>query len=905
WKLNGTFIDLSTDYRLRLSGGSLLIKTLDKTQDAGIYQCIATNLFGTIVSRKASLDFAYLENFKTQTRSAVSVREGQGVVLLCGPPPHSGDLTYAWVFNEYPYFIQQDSRRFVSQETGNLYIAKVKPSDVGNYTCVVINSVTKGKVLSSPSPLVLRNDGVMGEYEPKIEVHFPDIVPAAKGSVVKLECFALGNPVPVISWQRTNGLPFPSKVKMKKSNAVLEIPNFQQEDAGTYECIAENSRGKNMARGRLSFHTKPHWIQTLKDAAMAIEDSIVWECKASAKPKPSYSWLKNGETLVLEDRIRIENGVLSITALNLSDSGMYQCVAENKHGVIYSGAELRVLGKTPDFFKNPLKNLLKARAGSEVILECKPQASPRAISLWKKGNEILHGNERITVLEDGTLSIANVTKSDGGSYTCVARNQFGVASTSGTLLVTDPTRITQGPSNMEIIVGESVVLPCQISRDPALDVSFTWSFNEQFIDFKNDATHFEIVGGSVAGDLMIRNIQLNHAGKYVCIVNTDVESLSAAADLIVKGPPGPPEAVTVDEITETTAQLSWKPGSDNASPVTGYAIQGSTPYTIGWLAVDTVPKVIDGNTLTATIVDLNPWVEYEFRVVASNSVGVGEPSAASLKTRTEEAVPDIAPSEVGGGGGMKSELVITWEVMPLNCINICLKLLLGEKSTAHAMLSTFYHIHRFIRNVTLLCIQYCAFVEPSKAPDRISAKGVSASEIEVSWQPVSSKETTGRVLGYEVSHWEDDTKPEATGTVRLTGNETSVNITGLKGNSLYYITVSAFNTAGIGPSTDSVNATTKKPPPSQPPENIEWSFINSKLILNWDHVIPMENESEVTGYEVSDRRYRHSNDVTAVKTNRTSVELQLSSSDDYIIEVKTLSDGGYGMSSGQIRIQTL
>lgn len=34
--------------------------------------------------------------------------------------------------------------------------------------------------------------GVMGEYEPKIEVHFPDSVPAAKESVVKLECFALG-----------------------------------------------------------------------------------------------------------------------------------------------------------------------------------------------------------------------------------------------------------------------------------------------------------------------------------------------------------------------------------------------------------------------------------------------------------------------------------------------------------------------------------------------------------------------------------------------------------------------------------------------------------------------------------------------------------------------------------------
>lgn len=39
----------------------------------------------------------------------------------------------------------------------------------------------------------------------------------------------------------------------------------------------------------------------------------------------------------------------------------------------------------------------------------------------------------------------------------------------------------------------------------------------------------------VAGDLMIRNIQLKHAGKYVCVIDTDVESLSAAAILIVKG----------------------------------------------------------------------------------------------------------------------------------------------------------------------------------------------------------------------------------------------------------------------------------------------------------------------------------------------------------------------------------
>lgn len=34
---------------------------------------------------------------------------------------------------------------------------------------------------------------------------------------------------------------------------------------------------------------------------------------------------------------------------------------------------------------------------------------------------------------------------------------------------------------------------------------------------------------------MIRNIQLSHGGKYVCLIDTDVESLSTSAILVVKG----------------------------------------------------------------------------------------------------------------------------------------------------------------------------------------------------------------------------------------------------------------------------------------------------------------------------------------------------------------------------------
>lgn len=72
-------------------------------------------------------------------------------------------------------------------------------------------------------------------------------------------------------------------------------------------------------------------------------------------------------------------------------------------------------------------------------------------------------------------------------------------------------------------------------------------------------------------------------------------------------------------------------------PVHGHSWRGVSAF----LLSATVPEIIDGNTLTATVVDLNAWVEYEFRVLAKNGVGVGEPSPVSVRTRTEDAGPAL------------------------------------------------------------------------------------------------------------------------------------------------------------------------------------------------------------------------------------------------------------------------
>lgn len=54
--------------------------------------------------------------------------------------------------------------------------------------------------------------------------------------------------------------------------------------------------------------------------------------------------------------------------------------------------------------------------------------------------------------------------------------------------------ITIPPCDTDATVGESIVLPCQVSHDPSLDVLFSWSFNGQRIDFSRGIHHFERIG---------------------------------------------------------------------------------------------------------------------------------------------------------------------------------------------------------------------------------------------------------------------------------------------------------------------------------------------------------------------------------------------------------------------------
>ncbi|XP_024056843.1 contactin-1 [Terrapene carolina triunguis] len=909
WKLNDWDIDLTKD-RYSIVGGRLLINNPEKSKDAGKYVCIASNIFGTVRSAEATLSFGYLDTFPPEERYEVKVREGIGAVLLCQPPYHyPDDLSYRWLLNEFPVFITLDKRRFVSQTNGNLYIANVEASDRGNYSCFVSSpSITKS-VFSKFIPLIPQVVDRSKVYPADIKVKFKDTY-ALLGQNVTLECFALGNPVPEIRWNKPLE-PMPATAEISMSGAVLKILNIQFEDEGVYECEAENYKGKDKHQATVYVQAYPEWVEHINDTERDIGSDLDWPCVATGKPTPAIRWLKNG--------VSFRRGELRIQSLTVEDAGMYQCIAENKHGIIYANAELKVVASPPNFELNPMKKKFLAAKGGRVIIECKPKAAPKAKFSWSKGTELLVNGSRISIWDDGSLEIVNITKLDQGSYTCFAENNRGKANSTGTLEITEATKITLAPTNVDVTVGENATMQCIASYDTTLDLTFIWSLNGYMIDFEKEHDHYERrVMIKNNGEMLIKNVQLQHAGRYTCTAQTIVDNSSASADLVVRGPPGPPGGLRIEDIKDTSVTLTWSRGTDNHSPISKYTIQSKTFLSEEWKDAKTDPPNIEGNMETAKVIDLIPWMEYEFRITAMNTLGTGEPSMPSQRIRTEGAAPNVAPSDVGGGGGSNRELTITW--MPLsreyhfgkNFGYIVAFKPFGEKEWRRVTVTN-PDIGRYVHKddslppstkfqvkvkafnnkgdgpFSLVAIIYSAQDAPSEKPRNVNVKILSSSEISVSWEHVFEQS----VEGYQIRYWTVHDKEAAAQRVLVSNQDYSTKLENLKPSTRYHVDVSAYNSAGYGPPSAAVDIITRKAPPSQRPRIISTVRSGSRYIITWDHVTPMSNESAVQGYKVL-YRPDGQHEGTLYSTGTHSIELPVPRDGEYIVEVRAHSEGGDG-----------
>ncbi|XP_060891776.1 contactin-1a [Labrus mixtus] len=911
WMLGDTAVDFDAKGRhYSLVGGNLVISNPVKTQHVGKYSCLASNEYGTVISQVASVQFGYLDLFSSEERESVYVKEGQGAVLLCAPPPHyPEELSFRWILNEFPTFIPLDKRRFVSQITGNLYISKVDSSDSGNYSCIASSPSISKSVFSNYIPLVPLAERPIRKYPADLKVKFPDTT-ALVGQNITLECFALGNPVPEVLWKKLDGQ-LPANHEVRMAGAHLHLFNVQFEDGGNYQCEAVNSRGKDYHAARVSVEAYPEWVEHISSTEKDLSSDYTMPCIASGKPKPHIRWLKNGE---LTDRKEMK-----FSRLTFEDSGMYQCIVENHHGVIYANAELRVFACAPTFKHNPVKRVLAARNG-RVVIQCRPKAAPKPSFYWSKDTELLHNSTRVFIWDDGSLEILNVTQADEGKYTCFAENDRGKANSTGTLLVTESTKITLAPSNADVKVGDNAWMQCAASHDSSLDITFVWSLDGRVIDLHKDSQHYERTpNGSSNGELMIKNAQLKHSGRYTCTAQTPIDNITASAHLVVRGPPGAPGGVRVMNKADKSVTLQWSRGADNHSPISKYTIQYRDSFSDVWKTATTSPAAIEGNTEMATVVDLFPWVEYEFRVIATNTLGTGEPSSPSPKDKTQEALPVVAPSDVSGGGGTSRELTITWTpVQPQYYYGPNFGYIVAFKpegenewmkvTVADPQAKRYVHKDSNIPPATEYQVKIKAYNSkgegpfsqsafifsaqdaPSEAPVSVEGRALSATEAFVWWLPLPQS----NIDGYQVKFWRaaDESEGDAQ-SVQVSSKDNHTRLEGMKHSTYYLIVVRGYNYAGYSPPSERLQILTKKPPPSQAPKITGKKIKGAAVNIAWEQVESLPSESSVDGYKVLCTE-EGVPQATLYTTTRRYIDLNLKPYKNYVVEVRVHTEGGDG-----------
>uniref|UniRef100_A0AAZ3S7V4 Contactin 2 n=1 Tax=Oncorhynchus tshawytscha TaxID=74940 RepID=A0AAZ3S7V4_ONCTS len=859
WRVNGTDVPVG-DPRYTLVAGNLVISGPQFGRDGGSYQCLAINRCGTILSRAANLKFGYLHDFPGEGRSPQTAYEGAGAFLACQPPAHYPVLSYRWFVSEFPSFMKPDGGRwFVSQVTGNLYLAKAEPNDTASYFCfTTINmDISTKSTFSKANQLTVQPDGT--GLSVCVFVHVAD-------------------PVPKLRWRKVDGL-LPSKAGASAEGPILTLPEMTFHEEGVYECEAYNSEGRDTQQGRITVQAQPEWLQVMSDSEVEISSELHWTCVAAGKPRPSIRWLRNGQPL------------------STQDSGMYQCVAENKHGTIYSNAELRVQVQVPDFRSNPVRRLVPAARGGQVMMECRPRAAPKPTLFWSRGTELLTNSSRVTVTPDGMLRIHNISRADEGKYTCFAENYLGKANSTGHLSVRDATKITLAPSNADINQGENVTLQCHASHDPTMDLTFTWALNGALVYLNNK--HF--IRDS---DLLIVSGHLSQAGTYSCTAQTVVDSASASAKLVVRGPPGPPGGLVVKNVAATSVELRWSRGYDNHSPIGKYVIMGHSPLSPGWKRMRTDPSNIEGNAESIRVVGLLPWMDYEFQVIASNILGSGEPSMSSHTIRTQQAAPTVAPSGLGGGGGDRNELIITWTPMAREYQNgdgFGYILAFRKQNSPTWVVERVSNVEssRYVYSNQSLS-PYCLFEVKIKAYNR-KGEGpfsqiavVHSAEEEPTVAPSRINATALTAFEMQIRYWRQHEREASADRVRTAGLETTARVVGLRPSTRYHVTVMAYNSAGTGPASPRTTVTTRRPPPNRPPGNVSWKTDGSWVTVRWDHVKTLDNESAVLGYKVL---YKHEGQsaLKVLDKGKTSVTLPLPKDNGYVVlEIRSWGEGGDG-----------
>lgn len=350
------------------------------------------------------------------------------------------------------------------------------------------------------------------------------------GNTAYFRCKAEGSPDPEILWMHNNEFvdPTPGHYTILEDGTLM-IENAQDDDVGSYECIARNAAGEvktNTVELRMqhSYNEPPRFLVQPSDIQVALGDTIDLPCAVEGRPQPVVTWTFNGANVRLNSRVSIVGGGLHIISVREDDRGEYRCRAENSEGVITAAARLSVQ-VAPHFVLRPVD--ISMAEGSTAVFQCDATGDPTPIVTWYKNGGPMPNNGRFQILDSGrTLRISQVTRSDRDIYTCSAESAAGRMEATAELNILSEAAPTfeRRIEEERAEVGSDITLECPAIAQPS--PQFRWI--KEGNDLRDGRKY--ITEGS---RLTIRQVIRSDEGVYECFAENSLGFARNSIRLIV------------------------------------------------------------------------------------------------------------------------------------------------------------------------------------------------------------------------------------------------------------------------------------------------------------------------------------------------------------------------------------
>nr|XP_032292760.1 Down syndrome cell adhesion molecule-like protein Dscam2 isoform X7 [Drosophila virilis] len=861
-----------------------------KKEDKGMYQCFVRN---DQESAEASAELKLGGRFDPpvirQAFQEETMEPGPSVFLKCvaggNPTPEiSWELDGKKIANNDRYQVGQ----YVTVNgdvVSYLNITSVHANDGGLYKCIA-----KSKV------------GV-AEHSAKLNVYgLPYIRQMEKKAIVAGEtlivtCPVAGYPIDSIVWERDNR-PLPINRKQKVfPNGTLIIENVERNsDQATYTCVAKNQEGYS-ARGSLEVQVMvlPQIVPFPYEDVINTGDSIDLFCQIQKGDRPikvHWSFERSASDSDASDsdmlqpqmrtnRISSKTSMLSIQSASPAHTGTYTCIASNAAGTTRYGVNLTV-NVPPRWILEPTDKAFAQ--GSDAKVECKADGFPKPQVTWKKAvgdtpgeYKDLKKSDNIRV-EEGTLHIDNIQKTNEGYYLCEAINGIG-SGLSAVIMVSvqAPPEFTEKLRNQTARRGEPAVLQCEAKGEKPIGI--LWNMNNMRLDPKNDNRYTireEILSAGVMSSLSIKRTERSDSALFTCVATNAFGSDDASINMIVQEVPEMPYALKVLDKSGRSVQLSWAQPYDGNSPLNRYIIEFKRSRA-SWDEIDRV--MVPGHTTEAQVQKLSPATTYNIRIVAENEIGSSQSSEAVTIITAEEA-PSGKPQNIKVDPVNQTTLRVMWKPPPRSDWNgEILGYYVGYKlsnTNSSYIFETINFIteegkeHSLELNNLRVYTQYSVVIQafnkigagplsdeekqftaegtPSQPPSDTACTTLTSQTIRVSWVSPPLESANGVIKTYKVVYapseeWYDETKRH----YKKTASSDTV-LHGLKKYTNYTMQVLATTAGGDGVRSVPIHCQTEPDVPEAPTDVKALVMGNAAILVSWRP--PAQPNGIITQYTV-------------------------------------------------------